>query len=149
MPITEAKRQYLKEYRQINKVHIAEVSKDWYERNREEYLVKAKRKYHSNPKHFLKLKRESIERNRESLVLKWRKDYQKYKEIKSIQSKTRHYFSHLKKKGCEGCGSKKKKVTFHHPKPYKYDVFEILCWKCHGKHHNYNHFLDKPERRDK
>ena len=142
MPITEEKRLYLKEYRQKNKVHIAKVSKANYDKNKEAILEKQNKKYNDNPQHFLRLKRESIKRNGVSLRVKWKKDYEKYKDKKLIQLKTRRHFSHLKKKGCQGCGSKRKKLTFHHPEPYKYDIFEILCWECHGKHHSYNNFLD-------
>lgn len=139
--ITEKKRQWLKEYRQRNKVHISKVAHVKYIRNREEILRKWKEQYEKNPQHFLAMAKKSRINNKETIKSKWARYYEKYKELKKIRAKTRHTFRHLLKTGsCQSCGSKER-LTFHHPtKPYKYDVFQILCRRCHGKIHGQKHF---------
>lgn len=69
--------------------------------------------------------------NLDYVAKKRREYYQKKKEEEQISAKTRHYFSHLKKDAvCQICGSKKK-LEFHHFRPYKYDKFIIVCFNCH------------------
>jgi len=63
MPITEAKRQYLREYRKKNKQHIKKVAKAKYDRNREEIRKRSYQKYHKNPKHFIEMAKKSIKKN--------------------------------------------------------------------------------------
>ncbi len=143
MPIIEEKRKYLKKYRQDNKVHISKVAKVKYQRNKKKYRAKAYKDYHANPQHFLKMAKKSRDNNKEQISSKWNESAKKNKEVKSIQAKTRRLFGHLKHNGkCETCKTKDN-LTFHHIKPYRYDVFQILCRKCHYKLHGYNNFIDE------
>lgn len=143
MPITEAKRKYLKKYRQDNKVHISKVAKAKYQRNQKKYRAKAYKDYHENPQHFLRMAKKSRENNKERIASKWNESAKKNKEVKCIQAKTRRVFWEQKKNGlCETCKTTDK-LTFHHIKPYRYDVFQILCRRCHYKLHGYNNFINE------
>ncbi len=114
--ITKEKKEYLKVYRQKNKERISKVSKARYLEKREE-RIKQSNDWRKNNLNYVAEKR--------------REYYQENKEEEQISAKTRHRFSHLKKNAvCQICGSKKK-LEFHHSRPYKYDKFIIVCFNCH------------------
>ena len=136
MVLTEKKRLWLKEYRKRNKIHIAKVAKAKYKRNSEKYKKHRKQKYKENPEHFLKIWKESWKRHPETRRRIWNNQYQKHREEALVRSKTRYHFGNLIKEGkCDLCGSNVG-LEFHHTKPYKYDEFQLICEKCHGKIHN-------------
>lgn len=130
-----------KHYTEKNRKHISAVAHAKYVRTKDVILRKWKEQYEKNPQHFLEMAKKSRKKNHETIKSKWAKAYQKYKDVKRIRAKTRHTFGHLLETGsCQTCGSKER-LTFHHPnKPYKYDVFQILCKKCHGNIHGQRHF---------
>lgn len=116
MPISEKKRQWLKEYRQRNKEHIRKISRARYLRNRDARIKKV---------------HEWRDKNMDKINANRKRKYWENKEIADLRNKTRYYFNDLKKRSvCQICGSKVK-LEFHHFKPYKYDNFIIVCQNCH------------------
>jgi hypothetical protein len=97
--------------------------------------------YHENPLHFLTMAKEGRIRNHDKIKSKWKEAYQKNRKNTLVRIMTRHHFKHLlKTSSCQTCGTREM-LTFHHPtKPYRYDVFQILCRKCHGNLHGQKNF---------
>ena len=60
-----------------------------------------------------------------------RKYYYQNRDRKIIRTKTYQTYSNLLKTSeCDNCGSKDR-LEFHHPEPYRFDNFVILCFNCH------------------
>jgi hypothetical protein len=133
--ITEAKRQWLKEYRQRNKEHIHKVARAKYLRNKEKYNAHSRWYYRQDPvKRRLKAK-EYRKAHPEKIRQESRDKYKKYRKQFLIGAKTRNKYKDLLKNGrCEECGSNKQ-LQFHHPKPYRVNTFKLLCQICHYKEH--------------
>ncbi len=119
MPITEKKKQYLKEYRKKNKKYIKKTSQARYLKNREERLQGVRDWNKRNPNY-----------NKNRMRIRYAEEL----EINLIRKKTRRKFEHLKV-ACIKCGIKAKHLEFHHKEPYAYDNFDILCRNCHKKSH--------------
>ena len=137
----QCKRCWRRDYRQINKVHIRKTAHARYVKNREHIRAKAHEKYQQNPKHFIEMAHKSIKKNYVRVRKYNKARYWKNRGRELIRNRTRETFGHLLKTGsCQTCGSKEK-LTFHHIEPYQYDVFQILCYKCHGRIHGKNHFV--------
>ena len=133
--ITEAKKKWLKEYRQRNKEHIAKVAKAKYLRNREKYLAKYKEYYHNDPLKRRLYAKEYRRTHPQKIAQESRDNYRKYRKQTLIGAKTRNKYKALLKNGrCEECGSSEK-LQFHHPKPYRINTFKLLCQICHYKEH--------------
>jgi hypothetical protein len=114
--ITAKKKQWLEEYRQRNKVHIAKVAKAKYIRNRDKYLIKV---------HEWRMK------NMDKVNAGRKRQYDRNPELMRIRAKTRHHFGSLKKTSrCQICGASDR-LEFHHTPPFKYDIFIIVCHDCH------------------
>lgn len=120
MSITEAKRKYLKEYRQKNKEYIKKTSQERYIRNREQRLAKVK---------------EWAQNNKDKIRKSSKKKYDKDRERKIIAQKTRNHYRHLRENAiCEKCDSNED-IQFHHPEPYRFNIFQVLCADCHREVH--------------
>jgi len=122
---------YSREYRKNNKDKIRLVV------HKKNLRTKKERAEYSK-----KWQKENHERYRASI----RKRRKQFPEKERLRKKTISLFKDLRDNGeCELCNSKLK-VEFHHPEPYKYDVFQILCRKCHLKLHRdiYEESLKKP-----
>lgn len=130
-----------KEHTEKNRAKISKQQHDNYFRTREHRLKHWKEQYEKNPQHFLEMAKKSRTKNHETIKSKWAKAYQKHKDTIAIRAKTRDMFGYLLKTGtCQTCGSTER-LTFHHPtKPYRFDIFQILCRRCHGKIHGQRHF---------
>ena len=105
---------YARWYRKRNRDKIRPVSHANYLKNREDRLKKVKAWHKRNMKRKYKRELEYYHKNK----LKFQ-----------IRNKTRHHFNHLKKE-CEICHSIEN-LEFHHEEPYRFDVFNILCKRCH------------------
>lgn len=111
---------YARDYRVRNKAKIAPVTQKRYLRNREKTLKQSRAYQKDNRK---RINAKMLEYNKNN------------KELRNLREKTRYEFDDLKKNGeCKECGSKKK-LEFHHLKPYRYDRFELLCRECHLEKH--------------
>ncbi len=109
-----------KEYDKRNKKKIREQHTINYFENREQRLNLINKWQNRNKPEIANQKREYYKENKDEFI---------------ERQKTRHYFKHLKETSkCGKCGSTIK-LEFHHKKPYKYNVFQILCFKCHRELH--------------
>ena len=109
--------------------------KKWRKDNSKKVKAYARMRYLRDRKKILKYSKEYEKNNRETINAKMREYNKNNKELRNLREKTRYEFDDLKKNGeCKECGSKKK-LEFHHLKPYKYDRFEILWRECHLEKH--------------
>ena len=109
-----------REYTKKNKKHISQVAQKKYIRNRAKTLNQI---------------RAWQERNKDKIAKDKREYYKRHSEEFKTRQLTRTYFGDLKKTSkCEMCSSRKK-LEFQHEKPYRYDVFKILCFDCHRALH--------------
>lgn len=124
--------------------------KEWYQRNRERLLKRAKERYQENLELERKKDRQYYDNNKEKRkrlakeyrkknpdkVKAYRKRYQKANPlIITVRAYTRNYFE--KDKDCGVCHSKER-LEFHHwvyEYPVKQNHFSTLCNPCHEIQH--------------
>ncbi len=121
MPITEKKRQYLKEYRKKNKEYISKMAKGRYDKNRETRI---------------KQSRDWQDKNMGRVIELHKGYYKKNPERYRVRMRTVRKYKHLLKGGvCEICKIEDK-LQFHHTtEPYEVDKFMIVCVGCHRQIH--------------
>jgi len=110
--------------------------KKWRKDNPDKVKAYANKRYLRDREKILESSKEYEKNNREIINARMRGYNKNNKELRNLREKTRYEFNDLKKNGeCKNCGSKKK-LEFHHLKPYKYDRFELLCRECHLEKHD-------------
>ena len=136
--LLKRKEKYNKESEQIK-----ELSKKSYYKHKQR-KIKNQIGWNKENKDRLKLASQKYVKNHKEKINKYAKEYYcKNKEIMQVRELTRHYFKNLKKE-CQNCGSNQD-LQSHHPKPYRFDVFEILCNICHLNKHGKEVVLDVKE----
>jgi len=114
---------------------VACLTREWRQKNQKKVKLYARKRYLRDKEKILEYTQQWQKDNHERYRAGIRKRRKKNPKHEAVIKKTIHFFRDLRDNGvCEVCKGKTK-LEFHHIKPYRYDVFKILCRKCHLKVH--------------
>ncbi len=123
---SENRREYLKNYRKINKERIREVGRRWDSENKHKHRDYEKKWRINNP-----------ERSKEIQRISKKKRYKENEEFRkkdTIKRLTRRKLG--KAKVCNNCKSEVQVEWHHYTEPYEINKTTPLCRDCHINLHN-------------